>query len=62
MKQCVYDYIYFCNQEKTELLAKIQEYGNYKEKFFKREEANDEIHELANQEMAKVKHLVSLPI
>ena len=32
----------------------------YRDKFFKNEEANDEFQGLATQELAKVKHMVSV--
>lgn len=46
------------DEEKEEVLKRLEQVGDYKEKFFKREEENDEFQGLATQELAKVKHML----
>ncbi|XP_021354989.1 golgin subfamily A member 1-like [Mizuhopecten yessoensis] len=46
------------DEEREEVEQRLQQVGDYKEKFFKREEENDEFQGLATQELAKVKHML----
>ncbi|XP_033732585.1 golgin subfamily A member 1-like [Pecten maximus] len=46
------------DEEKEEVLQRLQQVGDYKQKFFKREEENDEFQGLTTQELAKVKHML----
>ena len=54
--------IYLYLQENVDLQRKLREAMGYRDKFFKNEEANDEFQGLATQELAKVKHMVSLKL
>ena len=45
-------------QSKSELDEKLKKAELFKDKFYKKEEENDELQGLATQELAKVKHMV----
>ncbi|XP_060074721.1 golgin subfamily A member 1-like [Ylistrum balloti] len=46
------------DEEKDKVLQRLEQVGDYKKKFFKQEEENDEFQGLATQELAKVKHML----